>query len=131
MERLRERILAIVENEMPRQSLGLNVLGVDVCFGIWQVVTPQGPAQVQSFAILTAIRPAGPKGEVLLGNVPPITNSHVLQSLWPTELEIRAAIRSTCDALRQYLDQQRIQANGSKDINTIIKDTLHKQPEGD
>jgi hypothetical protein len=131
VEHLSDRILKIVDDELPKCSLGLNIIGTDVAFGVWEVKTPVGSSQIQSYTIIIAIRNANAAGGVVLGDVPPITNSHALPSLWPSEVEIRAGVRNSCDALREYLKQQQIQGNGHPrgPVADIMRDLLN--PNGD
>jgi hypothetical protein len=116
----------MVDKELPKYSLGLEVLGADVVWGNWQVATPQGQANIASFAIVTAVRAAGSGGEVLLGNIPPITNSHVLSGPWPSEAEVRAGLTATCDALRAFITQQRAPQNGQGIPRGPIADIMRR-----
>jgi hypothetical protein len=112
IEILSSRILDIALDELPKRSLGLNILGIDVEWGLWDITTPAGPGQTWSYAILTSVRETGPKGEVLLGDRTPVTNAHVLSGTWPSETEIRDGISKSCDALREHMQGLITQQNG-------------------
>jgi len=88
-----DRIYNIAADELPKQSGGLHPIGIDVCWGNWDITTPEGiPAKKETIAIIFAFRPQGARGEVLLGNTEPITTAHVLSGLYPPEAEIRVGI---------------------------------------
>jgi hypothetical protein len=112
MERLTDRIYKIAIDELPKQSMGLEPIGLEVCWGTWDVATPNGPGRGETLAMLFAFRPMGPRGEVLLGTTPPITNAHTLSGLWPIEAEIRSGVAATCNAVRAYIQAQRGTQNG-------------------
>lgn len=129
MESLTERILRIVEDELPKRSLGLSVLGVDVAWGNWP--NPEGQGLKVCYAILFAVRTTGPNGEVLLGSQLPTTCAMTLNTLWPSEQEIRQNVEKGCDSLRNYLAdqhaQQRLQGNSHSKgpIADILRDLLN------
>lgn len=114
MERIMDRIYKIVEDELPKQSGGLHPLGFDVCWGNWDIVTPEGiPAKNETFAIIFAFRNQGPRGEVMLGIMTePLTTAHVLSGLWPPEAEIRTGVQMVCNQVRAYIQAQRAPKNG-------------------
>jgi len=106
MDYLSARILKIAEDELPKQSWDLSVIGIDVLFGAFPVKRPDDTIQpMQTFALVIAVRPVGPGGGVLLGNAEPVTNAHVYHSLFPAEAEVRASILTSCNAIRENLDQ--------------------------
>jgi hypothetical protein len=133
-ENLSARIFAIAEDELPKRSFGLGILGMDVVLGDWVVDTPAGKQQVKSFAILLAARATGPRGEVLLGAAP-FTNAHVLGSLWPPEAEIRSGIVTSCDTLRRMQPPMPLQNGQRQDggpIADLVRDAwLKGQQKGD
>jgi hypothetical protein len=112
MESLTDRIYRIAVDELPKQSMGLEPIGIDVCWGIWDITTPVGPDKKETLALVFAFRPMGPRGEVLLGSTPPISNAHVLSGLYPTEAEIRSGVAASCGAIREYIQLQRAPQNG-------------------
>jgi hypothetical protein len=87
------------------------------------------------YAILFAVRPTGPNGEMLLGDQPPITCAMTLSTMWPSEREIRQTTAKGCDALRNYMAdqhaQQRIQGNGHprEPIADVLRDLLNPRDE--
>ena len=115
MERIRDRILEIAEAELPKYSLGLQVLGMDVCWGVWTAAAPDGTViKAETIALLMAVRPSGPAGAVLLNSTEPsIPNACAFSSLWPTEREIREAVMTSCDALRETLKVIHARRNGN------------------
>lgn len=112
LQRLTDRIYDIALDELPKQAMGLEPLGLDVCWGIWDINTPQGPAKSETFALLFAFRAMGPNGEVLLGNQPPFTVNHVLSGLWPMEAEIKSGVSAACSAIRAHIQSMRAPQNG-------------------
>jgi len=130
MDRLADRIYHIAKDELPKRSLGLNIIGFDVCWGIWDVRTPSGPGKGTTFAMIFAVRPQGPRGEVLLGDVPPNTNAHALSGTYPSEAEIRAGVIVSCDALRAFIQAQHATQNGNNPFNEAVKDAFKKRLDG-
>jgi hypothetical protein len=129
IEILSSRILDIAEDELYKRSLGLEILGLDVRWGNWPVQTPKGAGTATTFAILVAARLSGPKGEVLLGNQPPVVNAHTLTGgVWPSETEIRQGIAISCDALRQHMLEVQAEQNGQGGpIADIVKEAWRKR----
>lgn len=112
IETLSSRILDIAEDELPKRSLGLQVLGIDVCWGNWNIQTPQGRGIATTYALLVAVRATGSRGEVLLGNQPPVVNVHAFSGTCPSEIEIRQGVSTSCDALRQHMQRAQSEQNG-------------------
>jgi hypothetical protein len=128
IEILSSRILDIAKDELSKRSLGLQILGLDVCWGNWPIQTPKGPGMSTTFAILTTVRVTGPQGEVLLGNQEPFTSAHTLSGTWPSEAEIRQGIITTCDAIRQSMQARHSAQNGQGGpIADIVKDIWRNQ----
>lgn len=108
-----DRIYKIVEDELPKQIGGLHPLGMDVCWGNWDIRTPEGiPAKKETIAIIFAFRPQGPRGEVIFSNIDPITTSWVLSGLYPPEVEIRVGVKTMCNQVRAFIQAQRAPKNG-------------------
>lgn len=112
MERLTDRIYNIAFDELSKQALGLEPLGLDVCWGAWDFNTPQGVVKNETLSILFAFRAMGPNGEVLLGNQPPLTVNHVLSGLYPMEAEIKSGVAAACNAVRAHIQSLRAPQNG-------------------
>lgn len=106
LERITDRIYKIAAAELPIQAVGLIPLGLDVCWGKWNVMTPNGPAQNETLAILLAFRAMGPRGDIILGNALPVTNAYVLSGLWPSESEIKTGVATSCNIVRKYIESQ-------------------------
>ena len=97
------RILGIAMDELPKRSLGLEVIGLDVCWGNWNVTLPTGQVTIKAtYAITMAVRAMEPSGAVTLG-AEPLTAAFVLSNIYPSEPEIRGGIAANCDGFRAYI----------------------------